>query len=111
MAAAKARAGDVLIESLSPFPARLNTQWFYCEQQPSPMKTVRYVVKAKPVPMDPEEEVILGHIGWKGPCRAYAFFPFATGVWEHRALAELAEILDYLSKRQRRSAAPGRREA
>lgn len=106
----RGKAGDVLVQNFSPFASRLDAQGFYCERQPSQTKTVRYIVKAKPAAANPEEEVILGHIGWKGPWRCYAFIAFSGAVLEHRALAELADILDYLSKRQRRMVPPGRRE-
>lgn len=107
----KTTSADVLVESISRFAPRLDGKGFYCEQQPGPsQKTVRYVVKAKPAAADPQEEVILGHIGWKGFSKCYAFFPFSGAVLEHRCLAELAEILDYLSKKQRRMLAPSRRQ-
>jgi hypothetical protein len=100
----KAHVGDGLVESLSRFAPRLDGKLFYCELQASQGKTARYVVKWK------EDHRLLGHIAWKGTWNCYAFFSTADMVSEHRCLAELAEILDYLSKRQRRIVAPARRQ-
>lgn len=100
----KAKAGDVLVQAFSPLPQRLEGKGFYCEQQPSQTKTVRYVVKRK------EDDTILGHIAWKGAWNGYAFFSTHDATYQHRCLGELAEILDYLSKRQRRVVAPARRQ-
>jgi hypothetical protein len=98
------KAGDVLIQSVMPFAPRLEGKSFYCVQEPSQAKTVRYVVKLT------EDDSILGHIAWKGPWHCYAFFSVSDATYQHRCLAELAEILDYLSKRQRRIVAPARRQ-
>jgi hypothetical protein len=100
----KAKTADVLVQSFTPFAQRLEGKGFYCVQQPSQAKTVRYVVKLK------EDDRLVGYIAWKGQWHCYAFFSTSDTVYEHRCLAELAEILDYLSKRQRRIVAPARRQ-
>lgn len=104
-ATSKAKADAVLVESVSRFAPRLYGRGFYCEQQPGPSKkTVRYLVKLK------DDNRLLGHIAWKGAWNCYAFFSTSETVYAHHCLAELAEILDYLSKRQRRIVATGRRQ-
>jgi hypothetical protein len=100
----KAKVGDVLVQSLSPFAQRLDGKGFYCVQEPNQGKSVRYVVKLT------IDDSILGHIAWRMAWHSYAFFASGPGIYHHRCLADLAEILDYLSKRQRRMVAPGRRE-
>ena len=98
-----AKAGDVLVESLSRFAPRLDGKGFYCVQEPTPGNWVFYRVMTEP-------DAELGVIAWSPSTKCYQFHTTRHYGYSHLFLRDLAEILDYLSKRQRRIVAPGKRQ-
>lgn len=83
-------------DAFTAFAPRLETHWFLCERQEPVGKTVRYTVREKP------EGDEVGFLFWDSHRKEYLFAVTQPRVFPPRWIAEMTEILVYLTQRQRR---------